>query len=147
MDDFYRNINEANKIMDEIRKTQEYNLNILNSLNNASVPAPTPSAPNIPGDSSWWQDFLARGKYSTHNPQNDGLLDPDTWANFAFDVIKKTLWLVWNSFMGISHWLCLLVAVAGILAFIAGYKKGGVVSICSVIFYILLRLINMAIGG
>lgn len=152
MDNFQKYIGEANKIMDQIRQQQEYNLKILNT---PITPTPTipQQVPQIPqaADNSWWQQFLDRGNYSAHHPQSDGLvqhmLDTDFWANFLNDVIKKTLWMLWTSFTGISHWLCLLICVAGIISFIAGWKKGGVVSILSILFYMLLKLINMAIGG
>jgi hypothetical protein len=146
--EFYQHIDEANRIMDGINQQNNYNLEILRQANEIinNTKNIAPSKP-IPQDASLWEQFLERGKYSTHNPQTEGLLDPDRWANFTFDIIKKTMWLLWNSFIGISHWLCLLIAIAGIIAYIAGYKKGGIVSVCSILFYILLKMINMAIGG
>lgn len=146
--EFYQHIGEANKLIDDMTQQNNYNQEILRQANEIinSTKNIAPSQP-IPQDANWWQDFIERGKYSTHNPQTQGILDPDKWADFTFDVIKKTLWLVWNSFMSMSHWLFLLIAVAGIIAYIAGWKKGGIVSVCSIVLYILLRLINMAMGG
>lgn len=159
--EFYQHLDDFYKINAEGQKVIEQNNRILEQLHQYQMHMQAPQhdiitqpLQKISNDNSYWGNFIERGRRgaeSAVHPQNqdfaNNLLNSDNWAEFIFDIIKKTVWLVWNSFMGISHWLFLLIAIGGIIAYIAGWKKGGVVSICSTVFYILLRLINMAIGG
>jgi hypothetical protein len=50
-------------------------------------------------------------------------------------------------FIGISQWLCIIVAVGGILAYLFGYKKGIAFTGGSIAFYVLLKFITIALGG
>lgn len=139
---FQIHIDSANQIMQEIQKQIDYNNNILKN-----VPVQTPQT-SLPDNQTLLQNFIEKGQY--HAPSNTPqipLFDTDYWSNFIVDIVKKSLWLLWNSFIGLSHWLCILVAVCGILAYIMGYKKGIIYTGGSIAFYIIIKLVNLLIGG
>ena len=53
-------------------------------------------------------------------------------------------WLLngWIKFVGLSYWLCLAIATAGVICAICGIPKGKKWAICSIIFYIIIRMVS-----
>ncbi|MDP4174155.1 MAG: hypothetical protein Q8933_09325 [Bacteroidota bacterium] len=140
-------IQQNNQLIDQFNVISSQMQDELNHLQNSNIVAQP--IQQIPVNHSWWKDFIDRGNFSNSslNHGNDGILNPDYWSQFVVDVIKKAFWLLWNSFISVSHWLCLLFVAAGIIAYMAGWEKGRVVSALSIIIYVLLKLITMAMGG
>lgn len=59
-------------------------------------------------------------------------------------VIPLQNWLLngWIKFVGLSYWICLAVATAGVICAILGIEKGKKFAICSIIFYIIVRMVS-----
>lgn len=53
-------------------------------------------------------------------------------------------WLLngWLKFVGISYWLCLAIATAGVICAILGLPKGKKWAITSIVFYIIIRMVT-----
>lgn len=54
---------------------------------------------------------------------------------------------IWASFMCVSHYLCLYVAIGGVILLICGIKKGKKVAIIAGITYLGLLILNAIILG
>lgn len=59
-------------------------------------------------------------------------------------VIPLQSWLLnsWIKFVGLSYWLCLATATAGIICVVLGVEKGKKWAIRSIIFYIIIRMVG-----
>lgn len=68
------------------------------------------------------------------------------WSGFIFKILKKTTILIIRGLVNISGVICILIAAAGILSYILGYKKGLRYTSGSISFYIIVRLFNMALN-
>ncbi|HDK7314631.1 TPA: hypothetical protein PTV97_003794 [Clostridium botulinum] len=65
----------------------------------------------------WVQKFIERGRYNA--PQNT-----DIFRNKLLDILSVN-----------AYWICMFVGIGGILAYIAGSKKGGKVTKFSLVIY------------
>ncbi len=59
-------------------------------------------------------------------------------------VIPLQQWLLngWIKFVGLSYWLCLAIATTGVICAICGIPKGKKLAVCSIIFYIIVRMVS-----
>lgn len=59
-------------------------------------------------------------------------------------VIPFQKWMLgtWLKFVGLSYWLCLAIATAGVICAILGIDKGKKWAIGSIIFYIIIRMVT-----
>ncbi|MGX7745850.1 hypothetical protein [Rhodopseudomonas parapalustris] len=129
LEQFNTNIENANKIMNEIQNQINHNQEILKQTNPL-------------------QDFIQRGQY--HAPQNtpqNAILTSDYWAQLAADAVKKTIWLLWCSFVDISRTISFMGCIIGIMLWAFGVSKGKAITIGSLLFYIIIKIINVAFGG
>ena len=64
-------------------------------------------------------------------------------------VIPFQNWCVnlWSGFIALSHYVCLFVAIGGVIYYICGIEKGKKVAIVSVLVYVGFQLINWIILG
>lgn len=142
LDTFYKSLNQANSIIEEIKISNQQQMDILNHVNNTANKV-TP----ITAEPSQWQQFLEKGKFiESSNTPDTSLFSPDFWANFVMDVIGKTTTMLFGSLINLSSWLCMILSVAGLLAYVLGYRKGLVVTSGSIAFYIIIRVIKIALG-
>lgn len=92
------------------------------------------------------KSFIERGKYQAPiNTPTTPVFDVGYWSKFIADIIKSSLWLLWNSFVDISFFICIIIAVAGICLYVFGYKKGIRYTGGSIGFYIVIKFLTLAL--
>lgn len=65
----------------------------------------------------WFEGFLQRGQYSA--PENTFI-----FRNKVLSILDTN-----------AYWICMFLGLAGILAYICGYKKGGKMAKFSIVIY------------
>lgn len=56
--------------------------------------------------------------------------------------LKRCLLNGWIKFTGLSYWMCLAIATAGVVCAACGIPKGKKWAITSIIFYIIIRMVS-----
>lgn len=147
LDSFYKSLNQANQIIDEIKISNQQQMDILNGMDRTLNNPVIKVNPMSSTEPSLWQQFVERGKWiEPGNTPDNPLFSTDFWANFVMDVIGKTTAMLFQSLINLSSWVCVIVAVAGLLAYVLGYRKGLIMTSGSIAFYIIVRLIKFALG-
>lgn len=54
--------------------------------------------------------------------------------------------LIFNAFAGASYWICLLVAIGGVMFFLIGHKKGLKYTTGSILSYTLIQVVNCGLN-
>jgi hypothetical protein len=125
--EFNKHIGNFNKINSEIQSILQYNNKIL--------AGEVPLTNGVTG--SWEVDK------SLPELGKEILSDPAGWL---FSVIKGTFVLVWNNLFPVLKWLCLIVAIAGILYMLFSDGYGKKYTAGAVIVYFILSILNALIN-
>lgn len=84
-------------------------------------------------DKSWLEKFVERGEYHAPN------------KNVKDALVGKAIKIVFIKVAGVSYWIALFAGVAGIILYVAGWKKAGKVVPISTVAYALIKAIESAI--
>ena len=94
------------------------------------IPAIAAAVTPTPDEMGWLEGVI-------HNAIQSAIVDPFvTWCTNT-----------WVSFVNTSHYLCLFVAMGGMICWICGFEKGKKVAIGAALVYIGLRVINIFVLG
>ena len=136
MTEFNKNIDQCTKIYNEIQSQ----LNQANKIGDKALNSNMMQQLSTNGATGSWEESQNLSELGKQI-----LSDPAAWL---FGVIKNTFVLVWNNLFPVLKWLCLIVAIAGILymLFTDGSKEGKKYTAGAVFLYIIFSILNAFIN-